>query len=435
MVAPPNPPYVGPAKWKGAANNKPIKRIVIHCTAGSEPGVEGAARNTVAYAKRTDRPSSFHYVRDAKVCLQYVYDSVVAFHAPPNQHSIGYELCCSLANKGKGHWDQADHKAMLRGAAKDVARLCLAYGVPIRKIGPATLKAGGEGICGHDDVRDAWGQTDHWDPGPYFPWNTFIKMVQDEAKALQGTTEPKPKPTPVSSDLKFRHISLQFSDPAGQTKHDCDLVFDSWPHVVTFTEAGKGQNPEAIAAIKAKAASEYHLYFDGFDCAVAVKKSVGKLVASGYQKVIPGVAGDHPNVGIAWVTVDNPKLGRITVAAAHWILEKGKPARHAQNVKLSQEMAKLLAEKGKGSAISFFAGDVNQNDKNIDVMPNTDFTTVWDELEVYPDTSPDKAERTIDVIGTYDLDGRVSVVSARTLVSKFYTDHLPIEAIINVDHL
>lgn len=435
MVLPPNPPYVGPAKWKGAANNKPIKRIVIHCTAGSEPGVHNAARNTVAYSKRTTRPSSFHYVRDAKECLQYVYDGVVAYHAPPNQHSIGYELCCSLANKGKGHWDQSDHKAMLRGAAKDVARLCLAYGVPIRKVGPATLKAGGEGICGHDDVRDAWGQTDHWDPGPYFPWNTFIKMVQAEAKALEGVKDPAPKPTKPSSDIKFRHLSLQFTDPAEQTKHDCNLIFDSWPHVVTFTEAGKAQNPEARKYIEAKVGAEYYTFFDGYDGAIAVKKSLGRQIDHGYELVLKGVAGDHPNVGIAWLTVDNPKLGRITVAVTHWIREMGKPARHAKNVQISTSMAKLLAMKASGSALGFFAGDANQNDKTIDIMPGTDFTTVWDEQEVWPDTDTSEHTRTIDVIGTYDLDGRVDVVNARTLVSKFYSDHKPVEAIINIDHL
>lgn len=34
------------------------------------------------------------------------------------------------------------------------------------------------GICGHDNVSDAFHQSDHDDPGPYFPWNEFIAAVQ-----------------------------------------------------------------------------------------------------------------------------------------------------------------------------------------------------------------------------------------------------------------
>jgi N-acetyl-anhydromuramyl-L-alanine amidase AmpD len=158
--------------------------VVIHATVGSEPGTVGAAESTVLFSKRTDRPSSYHYIADALHSLQYVYDKYVAFHAPPNQNSIGYELCCSLTNEGKGHWGDSDHLAMLRICAKDVARLCLAYDVPIVKIGWVALQRGARGICGHNDVRLAFKQTSHWDPGPFFPWKHFINLVAAEADAL-----------------------------------------------------------------------------------------------------------------------------------------------------------------------------------------------------------------------------------------------------------
>lgn len=193
-IAPPSPKYVGPAKWKGSNTNKPINRIVIHCTAGAEPGNRSAAENTVAYSKRTSRASSYHYIADAFKSLQYVYDRTVAFHAPPNQHSIGYELCCSLANEGKGHWSDANHQKMLRIVAKDVARLCLAYNVPIVKLSGSALRAGKRGLCGHNDVRDAWRQTSHWDPGPYFPWKQFLSLVQAEARLLLSKDQKAPAP-------------------------------------------------------------------------------------------------------------------------------------------------------------------------------------------------------------------------------------------------
>lgn len=190
-IQPPSPKYVGTAKWKGDANNKPINRYVIHCTVGAEPGVKGAAEATVSFSKRTSNPSSYHYISDALHTLQYVFDSVVAYHAPPNQHSLGHELCCSLSNEGKGHWDRDDHQKMLVLAAKNCAQACLAYNIPIVKIGALALRAGKRGICGHNDVRDAWHQTTHWDPGPFFPWKQFITLVKREADLLTSPEEER----------------------------------------------------------------------------------------------------------------------------------------------------------------------------------------------------------------------------------------------------
>lgn len=199
-VRPPSPEYVGPAKFHGDPDNMPISRIVIHCTAGAEPSSPGAARSTVAYAKNTDRPSSFHYVGDAETELQYVYDSVVAYHAPPNQHSLGYELCCSLSNSGKGHWEERGHRKMVKRAARTCARLALAYDVPMRWRNGSQLRAGQQGFCGHSDVRDAWGQTTHWDPGPYFPKLAFMTLVRGYAEAIESPEKDR------GLELAIRHL-------------------------------------------------------------------------------------------------------------------------------------------------------------------------------------------------------------------------------------
>jgi hypothetical protein len=199
-IAPPSPPYLGPAKFHGSATNKPIKRIVLHGTVS--PTVKGGARATAKYFRETvTRPSSAHYCADPFESVQVVFDSVVAFHAPPNEHSIGYELCDWVAtNNGRGpgpaplsRWDDAAHTAMLHIAAQDVARLCLAYDVPIRFLSPAQLRLGMRGICEHSDVSAAFHQTSHWDLGN-FPRTRFLAMVKAEAKKL--TTPPKPPPPP-----------------------------------------------------------------------------------------------------------------------------------------------------------------------------------------------------------------------------------------------
>ena len=182
MVAPPAPPYVGPAARHGDANNKPISRVVIHCTVS--PCVPGGARNVARMFRTTTRPASAHYVVDPSDTVQVVYDSVVAYHAPPNQHALGIELC-DMQSGPADRWQDGNHKAMLERAATLVAGLCAAYGVPVDKIGPDELRAGKHGICGHIDVSHAWGQTSHVDPEatPGFPWASFMDQIRAAGKA------------------------------------------------------------------------------------------------------------------------------------------------------------------------------------------------------------------------------------------------------------
>jgi N-acetylmuramoyl-L-alanine amidase CwlA len=180
----PSPPYVGPAARHGASNNKPISRIVIHCTVS--PCVPGGARNVARMFRTTTRPASAHYVVDPNEAVQVVFDSVVAYHAPPNQHALGIELCDMQSGPGS-RWQDGNHKAMLARAAPLVAGLCAAYGVPMVKLSPADLKAGKRGICGHIDVSHAWGQTTHVDPEatPGFPWASFMDQIRAAARAPQ----------------------------------------------------------------------------------------------------------------------------------------------------------------------------------------------------------------------------------------------------------
>lgn len=188
MTEPPSPTYVGPAAHDSGDRNKPINRIVIHCTVS--PLVPGAARQVAAWFRNPDSAGSAHYVVDADETLQVVYDSRIAWHAPPNAHSIGVELCDQLMSVDwdRSHadrWADREHSRMLRRAARLVARLCLAYDVPIERLDRADLRAGLRGITGHVDVAQAWGQSTHWDPGPAFPWPRFVRMVRRQAHKLE----------------------------------------------------------------------------------------------------------------------------------------------------------------------------------------------------------------------------------------------------------
>lgn len=199
--APPAPPFVGPARFQGPPSNKPIKRIVLHGTVS--PCVPGGARATAKYFRDTvTRPSSAHYIVDPDEVVQLVYDSIVAFHAPPNTGSLGIEMCDPVAAAGTNapapmaRWDEPNHHQMLTLAAALVAELCLAYDVPVRMVGPVGLRLGRGGICEHSDVSVAFGQTDHWDLGN-FPRKRFLKMVREEVAILTAAQAPVPPVVPV----------------------------------------------------------------------------------------------------------------------------------------------------------------------------------------------------------------------------------------------
>lgn len=189
----PAPPYLGPARHHGDNTNKPIHRIVIHsAVAECRPGM---ARIIARYFKTTDRKASAHYVVDSHEVVQVVYDGTVAFHAPPNRHSIGIEMCDNpvpvpgktlrSAARKVWRWRSANHKRMLNNTARLTAELCAAYGVPVQFLTPAALRNGRRGITTHANVSSAWGQTSHWDPG-FWPKRRFMRKVRKHYRQIVG---------------------------------------------------------------------------------------------------------------------------------------------------------------------------------------------------------------------------------------------------------
>jgi hypothetical protein len=211
---PPAPPYVGPPYRKSPGDNKPIRRIVLHGTVS--PTERGGARNIARYFRSSAAGGSAHYCVDPGEVVQTAYDSVIAWHAPPNGNSIGIELCDMVGDKhGKplplSRWNEANHAAMLQLAARLTAELCLAYDVPVRMVGPVGLKAGKQGICEHSDVSQAFKQSSHWDLG-MFPRRRFIRMVRaerDQIIAANDDSAAPAKPTGPTRVTKARDLLEQ----------------------------------------------------------------------------------------------------------------------------------------------------------------------------------------------------------------------------------
>jgi hypothetical protein len=195
-VPPPSPVYLGPPDKFSAGPNKPIERVVIHSTVS--PCEPGGARNIAAYFRSDNAGGSAHYVVDPGETVQTAFDSVIAWHAPPNPNSLGIEMCDipgPVPDEKPGtarwkslrrswRWLRPNQHRMLARTARVTARLCLAYDVPLVFVGHRGLAAGRHGITTHAQVSKAWGQSTHWDPG-WWPRVEFMVMVRAHAAKLR----------------------------------------------------------------------------------------------------------------------------------------------------------------------------------------------------------------------------------------------------------
>ena len=215
-----NFPFI-PAYHYSVGSNLPINRIVIHGTVSATR--PGGARATASYFQNPASGGSAQYIVDPVETIQSAFDDTICWHAPPNQGSIGVEFCDWVYWQQGGQtvadldpfwagkteadfnrrWSLPRWDAMLRRGAQLVSNLASQHSVPVARLSVADLLVGHHGICGHVDVSQAWHQTDHTDPGPTFPWSTFMAYVMGATVGPAPSPQPSlpPHPTPVPGQL------------------------------------------------------------------------------------------------------------------------------------------------------------------------------------------------------------------------------------------
>jgi N-acetyl-anhydromuramyl-L-alanine amidase AmpD len=181
--------WVGSPNSYTAGRNRSIQYVVIHSTEGSEGPTSAEAG--AAYDKRRTDGTSTHLFTDSDTAIREVLDSDRAHHARfhGNEIGIGVEIC-GLAGQSDAQWHDAVSAATLRITAREVAALCKAHNIPVRRLSVAEVRAAyyataaqrPKGICGHIDVTNAYPEDNgsHTDPGPHFPWAEFLLMVNQE---------------------------------------------------------------------------------------------------------------------------------------------------------------------------------------------------------------------------------------------------------------
>lgn len=173
--------WIPPKSWTNA-NRERVQLIIIHDTEGSSHAQ--SAEDGAAYDARRPDGTSTHYFVDNDSVVQCVRtaDQAHTARSQGNRRGIQYELC-ARASFSRARWLDMDYGLpMLRRAAKQAARDCRKWDIPARKLSAGQVADGVKGFCGHADITKAFPQDNgsHTDPGPNFPWDVFIDLVQDE---------------------------------------------------------------------------------------------------------------------------------------------------------------------------------------------------------------------------------------------------------------
>lgn len=180
-------PWVPPAAYGRGRDGKAVRYIVIHYTAGAERS--SSAEDGAAYDRRRTDGVSTHYFVDQNSIIQCVRttDRANTARHRGNRLGIQYELCGTVQTRAQ--WLDPASLATLKLAARQVARDCRKYGIPVRRLSVAETRRawtdypnGPKGIVGHVDCTHAYPEDggDHTDPGTAFPWDVFLGLVRAE---------------------------------------------------------------------------------------------------------------------------------------------------------------------------------------------------------------------------------------------------------------
>lgn len=177
--------FNGPARSYRRTSGSPItsrkRYITIHNTSN-----DASAEGEASYAKvRTDGTSSHYYV-DNNSIVQSLNTDWCAGHVGSlegNTYGISYEIT------GVNGWSRTTWLSNVAWEllARQVAIDCKQFGILPRLLTIAEMRGGtAKGFITHDMARQAWGGTDHTDPGPGFPMDHLLGRVS----ALIGDDMP-----------------------------------------------------------------------------------------------------------------------------------------------------------------------------------------------------------------------------------------------------
>jgi N-acetylmuramoyl-L-alanine amidase len=163
-------------KTSGTRRIEEIRWIVMHSTEG------GTAESVARYFQSDASGGSTHLVVDDKECQRCLNDNQVSWGAKGANRYGWHVEQCGFAKWTRDEW--LLHEKTLRRAAYKVALHCKKFGIPIRFVKAADLKANKQGITTHVECSRAFGGT-HWDPGTGWPRDLFLRWVKEYREEMK----------------------------------------------------------------------------------------------------------------------------------------------------------------------------------------------------------------------------------------------------------
>lgn len=232
----------------GPRSTANLRGVCIHTTENAA----GTPAENVANYQINSRSGSYHVVVDSTgKRLRENTDDWITW-STGNQ---GNNLLLHISFVAYARWSRSEWLAqerMLRAGASVVAHWCKTYKFPVRHVGVAGLP----GITTHDATR-VWGSTDHTDPGPNFPWDVFLRYVNE---AMSGTPAAKPQEgitvseadriidfikgfvSPIGSDVKDVRQQITGGRDAGE--------YPGWPQLGQNSDGANLTLIDAVAALR-----------------------------------------------------------------------------------------------------------------------------------------------------------------------------------------
>jgi len=166
------------------------------------------AEKCARYFQVTDRKVSSHLASDANSTVCCVQDKDVAYCiVDGNRHGLHIEMAGFASQTGADWHDDYSQKMLKEQVAPNVAAWCKKHNIPAVFLTAdaiiAAVRSGVpyRGITTHAEHNKAMkvlhpdkaGSYSHWDPGPNFPMDEFLGMVN----AILNPAPIPPEPTPI----------------------------------------------------------------------------------------------------------------------------------------------------------------------------------------------------------------------------------------------
>lgn len=185
-----------------------IRNIIIHVTVNAP----GTPAENVANYQINSQSGSYHELTDTTIKhLIENTDDWLTWSTGNYGNDIGLHRSFVMwGTETRAQWLKYD--AMLREAAKRDAEWCRKYNIPPVKLTAADLRAGKRGFAGHLETGQAWGGTDHVDPGTGFPWDIYLGYVRDYLNGTEQKEEGDMLTTKFFTDFIKGFIGPVISD-------------------------------------------------------------------------------------------------------------------------------------------------------------------------------------------------------------------------------